>query len=151
MRALIKLDYTDAIGGVLLVAGGAWFALYALNYDMGTARRMGPAYFPFGIGCMVTLMGFACILDAMRKAGSLPRVEWRAFATICGAVLAFALIIERFGLVPATVALVLISALAEDKPRVLATIILAAALCLVGVAIFSWGLGIPMPVLRWGV
>ena len=149
MRGTIKLDYADAIGGVLLVVGGLWFALYAMNYDMGTARRMGPAYFPFGIGCLVVFFGLACLFSALRRVGALPRVEWRPFITICAAVLAFALIIERFGLIPATVALVLISAMAEEKPRAITTVILAAVLCLVGVGIFSWGLGIPMPVLRW--
>lgn len=149
MRRTMKLDYADAIGGVLLVVGGAWFALYALNYDIGTARRMGPAYFPFGIGCLVALFGLGCVLGALNRAGVVPQVEWRPFAAICLGVLAFALVIERFGLVPATVVLVLVSAMAENKPRVLTTIVLAAALCLIGVAIFSWGLGIPMPVLRW--
>lgn len=149
MRRTIKLDYADAIGGVLLVAGGAWFAFHALNYDLGTARRMGPAYFPFGIGCLVALFGLGCLLGALRQAGAMPVIEWRPFLAICSAVLAFTLIIERFGLIPATVALVLISAVAEEKPRLTTTIILAAALCLVGVGIFSWGLGIPMPVLRW--
>ncbi|MFC7738883.1 tripartite tricarboxylate transporter TctB family protein [Roseomonas sp. GCM10028921] len=149
MRRTIKLDYADAIGGVLLVAGGAWFALHALNYDLGTARRMGPAYFPFGIGCLVGLFGLACLLGALRRAGAMPSIEWRPFVAICGAVLAFTLIIERFGLIPATVALVLVSAMADDKPRAATTIMLAVVLCFVGVSIFSWGLGIPMPVLRW--
>lgn len=149
MRRTIRVDYADAIGGVLLIASGTWFSLYAMNYDLGTARRMGPAYFPFGIGCLVVLFGIACLASALRRVGAMPRIEWRPFVTICAGVLAFALIIERFGLIPATVALVLVSALAEDKPRALNTIILAAALCFVGVGIFSWGLGIPMPVLRW--
>ncbi|WP_245215668.1 tripartite tricarboxylate transporter TctB family protein [Pararoseomonas baculiformis] len=149
MRRTIKLDYADAIGGVLLIVGGIWFALYAMNYDMGTARRMGPAYFPFGIGCLVALFGLGCLLGALRRAGAMPVIEWRPFFAICGAVLAFTLVIERFGLIPATIALVLISALADEKPSATVTIILAAALCLVGVGIFSWGLGIPMPILRW--
>jgi hypothetical protein len=143
------VDWADAIGGALLIAAGIWFALYSLNYNLGTARRMGPAYFPFGIGCLIVLLGIICLLPALRRAGPLPVIEWRPFFFICLGVLAFSVFMGRFGLVPATVALTLVSAFAEERPHMLTAIVLAATLCLIGVGIFSWGLGIPMPVLRW--
>ena len=151
MKRALRLDPADTIGGALLIAGGVWFASYALNYNLGTARRMGPAYFPFGIGCMIILFGVGCVLTALRRAGAVPQVEWRPFAFICLAVLAFALTIQRFGLIPGTVVLVALSALADERPKLLTTVVLAAGLCAVGVGIFSWGLGIPLPILRWSV
>ena len=43
----------------------------------------------------------------------------------------------------------LLAAMAENEPRPVTTVVLAAALSLIGVVIFTWGLGIPMPAFRW--
>jgi len=124
-------------------------ALSSLNYAIGTARRMGPGYFPFGVGCLVLLLGVICFVPALRRAAPIPDIEWRPFIWICSSVLAFMLVVERFGLVPATIALTLCAVVADGKPRVIQTAALAAILSFLGVLIFSWGLGMPLPAFRW--
>ncbi|MBO1073633.1 tripartite tricarboxylate transporter TctB family protein [Roseomonas marmotae] len=142
-------DYGDIIGGLLLMAAGAWFAMYSGNYSMGTLRRMGPGYFPVVIGGTIILFGLLVLVPGMLRAGSLPRPEWRPFATISLSVLAFAVIVERFGLVPATIALTLSAALAEPGLKPLRIILLALGLSALGVIVFTQGLGIPLPAFRW--
>ncbi|MFC7556585.1 tripartite tricarboxylate transporter TctB family protein [Pseudoroseomonas wenyumeiae] len=142
-------DYNDIIGGALMMAGGAWFSLYAMNYNLGTLRRMGPAYFPLCIGLLVMLFGLLLLLPALRRPGSMPLPEWRPFLAICTAVLAFALTVERFGLVPATFVLTALAALAELRPNLRLTAVLAVALSAIAVAMFTQGLGIPIPAFRW--
>lgn len=142
-------DYADIIAGALMTAGGIWFASYALNYNIGSLRRMGPGYFPVCIGILTAILGLVLLLPALRRPGSMPVPEWRPLLWICGAVFAFTITVERFGLVPATVALTVLAAMAEDQPRSVTTVVLAAALSLIGVVIFTWGLGIPMPAFRW--
>lgn len=142
-------DYADIIGGALLIAGGAWFLLHSGHYSMGTLRRMGPGYFPVVIGGMIILFGLLVLVPGLLRAGSLPRPEWRPFLTISASVLAFALIVERFGLVPATFALTIAAALAEPGLRPLRTLLLAIGLSGIGVLVFTQGLGIPIPAIRW--
>ncbi|MFC3127272.1 tripartite tricarboxylate transporter TctB family protein [Pseudoroseomonas globiformis] len=142
-------DYKDIIGGALLIAAGIWFTLYAMNYTMGTLRRMGPAYFPICIGIAIVLFGALLLVPAMFRAGDLPRPEWRPFITISLSVLAFALIVERFGLIPATVVMTITAALAEPKLRPVRLALLAVGLSALGVLVFTQGLGIPIPAIRW--
>lgn len=142
-------DYADIIGGLLLIAVGGWFMLHSGNYNMGTLRRMGPGYFPVVIGGMVILFGFLVLVPGMLRIGTMPKPEWRPFVTICLSVLAFALVAEPFGLVPATVALTLVAALAEPGFRPVRTALLALGLSAIGVLVFTQGLGIPIPAFRW--
>lgn len=142
-------DYTDIIGGLLLIAGGTWFMLYSTGYSIGSLRRMGPGYFPMVIGGLVLLFGVLVLLPGLFRAGQLPRPEWRPFLTISASILIFALIVEKFGLIPATVALTLVAAVADDRSRILPTVILAAALSAIAVGVFTQGLGIPIPAIRW--
>ena len=47
---MTKRDNTDIIGGAILCVLGAFIALYAQRYQMGTLFRMGPGYFPVVLG-----------------------------------------------------------------------------------------------------
>ncbi len=139
-------DYTDLIGGSLLLIFGLWFAYYAgQEYDLGTLRRMGPGFFPVSLGYLVAAMGLLVLLPALFREGGLPQPRFRPFITIIIGGLVFAFIVERLGLVPATVALVVISALAEERFRPVRTAILAVVLSVMAVSIFTYGLGIPIP------
>jgi len=142
-------DYADIIGGAVLIVFGAWFMLHAGGYNMGTLRRMGPGYFPIVIGGLVILFGALVLVPGMLRAGTMPRPEWRPFLTISFSVLAFALIVERFGLIPATVTLTGAAALAEPGLRLVRLALLALGLSAIGVLVFTQGLGIPIPAFRW--
>lgn len=142
-------DYADIIGGLLLMGGGAWFVLQAGSYAMGSLRRMGPGYFPVAIGLLIILFGLLVLVPALLRAGPMPRPEWRPFLTISLSVLAFALLVEKFGLVPATVALTVLAAAAEPELRPLRLLLLALGLSGIGVLVFTQGLGIPIPAFRW--
>lgn len=145
-----RIDWTDVIGGALLLAFGLWFLAHAVeNYNIGMLRRMGPGYFPAALGVLVAAFGLLIMLPALFRHGELPRPAWRPLATITVAGLAFALIIEPYGLVPATIALVCIAALAETQVRLLRTAILAVCLSFMAVLVFAEGLGIPTPAFRW--
>lgn len=146
-----KKDWADVIGGLLLLAGGLWFMSMAAGQTMGTLRRMGPGYMPMAIGVLVVVFGLLVAVPALFRAGTRPVPEWRPFATICLSVLAFALVVEKFGLVPATVVLTVVAALAEPKLKPLQLGILCLALSAIGVGVFVKGLGIPVAAFRWPV
>ena len=146
-----RRDWTDVIGGTLLILFGVWFAWYAQEeYSLGTLRRMGPGFFPTVLGVLVAAMGLLLLVPALFRRGDMPRPAYRPLVTILVAGLAFAFLVEPLGMVPATVALVAIAAVAEAKVHVWRTVILAVALSIMAVTVFSWGLGIPVPAFRWG-
>jgi hypothetical protein len=60
--------------------------------------------------------------------------------------LAFAFAISSLGIVAAIVALVIVAALASSESRLLETAIAAVALVIATLAIFVWGLGLPLQV-----
>ncbi|WP_159997111.1 tripartite tricarboxylate transporter TctB family protein [Roseomonas sp. 18066] len=144
-------DWADIIGGLLLLVGGIWFMSMAAGQSMGTLRRMGPGYMPMAIGVLVVLFGLLVAVPALFRGGALPVPEWRPFVTICLSVLAFALVVEKFGLVPATVVLTVVAAFAEPRLRPLQLLLLCAALSAIGVGVFVKGLGIPVAAFRWPV
>ena len=47
----------DFWSGVMFIAFGLAFAGFAQEYDMGTAQRMGPAFFPTILGGLLVLLG----------------------------------------------------------------------------------------------
>src|SRR5438105_13760986 len=62
----------DFWSGLMFIGSGLFFALWAMTfYQMGTAVRMGPAYFPTVLGLLLTVLGAAVLLQslAMEPAG----------------------------------------------------------------------------------
>jgi hypothetical protein len=148
--ALRARDYTDLIGGGLLLAFGAWYAVYAgTDYNLGSLQRMGPGFFPSVIGWLVALFGLLLMVPAFFRAGLMPVPRPRPFIAIMIGGLAFGFMVERFGMVPAAIVLVVISALAEKEFRPVRTLVLAAVLAIIAVVVFTMGLGIPIPAFRW--
>lgn len=147
-------DWRDLTGGaVLVVAGLAYAAHSALSYDAGSLRSIGPGLFPTAAGGLLAMLGAAISINALidrpalvRRAQHLPL---RVPATILLAVAVFALSIERFGLLPSTLAVVAISALASRLSRARGVVLLALVLMALVAAIFKFGLGLLVPLFDW--
>jgi hypothetical protein len=52
----------DFWAGLMFLAFGLAFAIVARNYQMGTAVRMGPAYFPTVLGGLMAVLGLIILL-----------------------------------------------------------------------------------------
>jgi hypothetical protein len=145
-----RLD--PAVAGGLLIAIGFWYRSYALGeYTYGSARRMGPGYFPTWVGFLMASLGAGIVLLGLLRRGDLPRVPLRPLVAISAGGVAFAATVEVFGLVPAVFCLVLIGTLAESPYKPLRAAVLAACLSAIGVTLFSYGLGIPLTPFQWNV
>jgi putative tricarboxylic transport membrane protein len=56
----------DFWAGLMFIGTGVFFALYAYaNYQMGTAVRMGPAYFPFLLGGLLAFLGLLVFIEGI--------------------------------------------------------------------------------------
>ena len=55
----------DFYSGIMFMATGIAFAWGATNYNIGGAGRMGPGYFPFMLGILMTLVGAGVTFNAL--------------------------------------------------------------------------------------
>jgi hypothetical protein len=136
----------DFWAGLMLLGIGVAAIGIARGYPLGTALRMGPGYFPILLGGLLVLFGLAFVLRAWRSTDFVaPNWSARALIALPLAMIAFGLLLDRAGFVPALAALVFGSALAGNRFRfaeVATLTVLLTALCVV---VFIWGLGLPYP------
>ena len=58
-------DQKNFWSGLMFIAFGAFFAGWAQQYDMGTAARMGPAFFPTMLGGLMFLLGVIVLIEGL--------------------------------------------------------------------------------------
>jgi hypothetical protein len=58
---------------------------------------------------------------------------------------------KYFGLLPATFACVFVAALGDRETTLRGATILSACVALFGILLFSYGLKVSMPILKWGL
>lgn len=138
---------TDFWTGLIFGGLGLFVSLYAAtHYQLGSAIRMGPGYFPTVIGALVALLGLALTLSALRIPGPrVPRLHLRPMLLILAAGVAFGYLLKPLGLVLATAVLIVVSALGGHEFRWREALALAAVLVLFSIGVFVYGLGLPFP------
>ena len=135
----------DLLAGLLFLGVGLAMAWGTQAFDIGTARRMGPGYFPAMLSGMLVVLGLViAIRSFFGQEDRVGKMAWKAMAIIVAGVLAFGLTIRGAGLVPATIILVVISLAASIHFRVKTAIVLSVVLAAFSYVVFSWGLGLPM-------
>jgi len=141
----------DLIGGVLSIVFGAFVLDHALGYPMGSALRMGPGFFPAALAGLIIILGIALALRSFkaRIAPSQMTIKLRPLAAIAAAVAVFALALERFGLAPATIALVVISSLGAPNWRPVRAVVLALIMSIAVYVVFIVILQMPVTPFNW--
>jgi hypothetical protein len=145
---LLRSDWRNILGGLALLAIGGFFMSGALEMPIGTARRMGPGYFPMLLAAIIMALGLVILVPAFLRRGQLQRPAWRPFAAVLASIAAFAVTMRPFGLIPAVIVTVLVSAVADRSSRPFAAVILATGLALASWLLFVVALGLPMTVIR---
>ena len=131
--------------GLLFVAIGVAFMVFAREYRIGTSARMGPGYFPTLLGGLLAFLGLTIAVPALFRDGEpFPRLHWRPFLMLLVAIAVFGALLDAFGLVIALAALVIVAGLADPQLRFVETLGIAAFLIAFSIGIFVVLLGIPM-------
>lgn len=134
----------DLLAGVLFLLIGLGAVAGARDYEMGTAMRMGPAYFPTVLGWILYAFGaFLLLRGIARGGGAAVTWGWRPLAFVTLALLAFGFVIPRFGLLPALVAMFLACTAAGRGFRVGEVLLLTAVLSAFAVGVFVYALKLP--------
>ncbi len=139
----------DFWSGLMFIVIGAAFAWGATNYSFGSSARPGPAYFPFGLGILMSLLGAMILFKALtfevQGGDKIGPWAWKPLIMITGTVAIFGWMLPHMGMVVALPILVVVAALAGDEfhwGEVLANAVL--------LTIFSWlifvlGLSLTIP------
>lgn len=138
----------DLIAGLLFVVLGGLAIILARDYPLGTTMRMGPGYFPTVLGGILLLFG-AYVLARGIRSGEKVKGEWgwRPLAWITLSIVLFGYLLDRAGLVPATVVTLFVAAAAGREFRFKEVLVLAIVMTAFSVAVFSWGLKLPYPLI----
>lgn len=145
----------DFWSGLMFIVIGLGFAWGATNYSFGTSARPGPAYFPFGLGIIMAVLGALILFKALTveseggdKVGG---IAWKPLAIVVGSVVLFGLLLPRLGMFVALPLLVVTSALAGDEFHWGEALANAAILTVGSWAVFIYGLNLTIPLWPWFV
>jgi len=148
----------DFLSGLMFTIVGAAFALGAREFDVGTAARMGPGYFPMMLGILLAGLGVIVTIQAFRKGGAdgdpVGAIAWRPLCFVLGANLLFgallvgvpALGIPAFGLIVALYALVIVAGFAQAGGSIKQSLVLATVLAVGSYGAFVYMLKLQFPV-----
>ena len=129
---------------------GLFFTIIATQYQMGTAAKMGPGYFPFYLGLLLTLLGLLVLVKSFSATAAIekiPKFNWRIIAQITGSVVLYGLLLPRLGFLIAVVTLVLVSASASKEFTWKGSLINAGFLVAFTYSVFVLGLKLQFPLL----
>jgi hypothetical protein len=150
----------DYYGGALLIVIGLAAVYAGIGYRVGELAHMGPGFFPVALGGLLALSG---LLIAVSARGDKPAAsdaashghpggmpDLRGCICIILGILAFLLFGEYGGLLPATFAIVFISALGDRDNTLTEAVLLSLAMSFIAVVVFWWALKLQLPLFQWG-
>ncbi len=137
----------DFWAGVLFTLTGIAAILIGSRYNLGTAARMGPGYFPRILGMLLILLGGILALRALRTNGPpIPAWRWRPTLVVLGSVVLFGLIVTHVGLALSTVILIVLASIASTEFRWKEALVSGLFLAVLAVGVFIIGLKLQLPI-----
>ena len=137
----------DLLTGLLFVVVGAGALWIGADYPMGTAQRPGTGVLPYILSWFLIGTGGLLWLKALLVEGpDLTGWAWRPIIMITLATIAFALLIDRFGLVAAMLVSMTLAALGTPETRWREYAVFAVIMIVIAIAMFIKGLGMPIPI-----
>lgn len=144
-----NLKSKDLAAALVCILIGGFFSLQAVvTLPLGSARQMGPGYFPFAVGFILLALGLiiggqALQLRTPEAIGQI--VSLRAMLAILAAPVVFGLTVRSLGFVPAIILTALVATLGSNRANLARSLLLAAALTAFCVLVFSIGVGTNLP------
>ncbi|OZI20141.1 tricarboxylate transporter [Bordetella genomosp. 9] len=108
----------DFWSGIMFIVLGLGFAFQATSYQMGTAARMGPGYFPFWLGVVLALLGAIVLIGSLSKKATethVDKFEWRIAFLVLGSVVLYGVVLRFLGVYISVFLLVVVSSLASHE------------------------------------
>jgi hypothetical protein len=133
----------------MFIVVGVGFAWGATNYNFGVSAQPGPAYFPFGLGVLMALLGALVLFKALtlevEGGDKIGPWAWKPLIMISATVAIFGWTLPHIGMFIALPMLVVVAALAGSefhwKDALINSVILTAGSWVV----FIYGLKLVIP------
>lgn len=137
----------DFWAGVLFVALGIGAIVVGSRYNLGTAARMGPGYFPRILGILLIVLGAVIAMRGVRIPGPpVPAWKWRPTIVVLGSVVLFGLIVAKVGVALSTIILIVASSAASHEFRPKEAFVAGVLLSALAVGVFVVGLNLQLPI-----
>jgi hypothetical protein len=134
--------------GVIFICIGLAAVIIGRDYTMGTAGKMGPAYFPTILGGLLSLIGLAAMVRSFFRDGEpIGKFAVKETILILTGVLLFGFLVRGAGLVAAVFAIIMFSAYASSKFKWGPAIALAVGSAVFAVVVFVQLLGLPIAII----
>jgi putative tricarboxylic transport membrane protein len=134
--------------GLIYIFFGSSAILIARDYSMGTAIKMGPAYFPTILGGLLLVIGLISVIRSFVIPGSpIGAFAFKGLVLVTVSVVAFGFVVRGLGVAIALPLLIIVSAYGSMRFRWYPTLVMAAGLTIFCVFVFLKGLGIPLPII----
>ncbi len=148
----------DFFSGLMFTIVGVSFAVGAKGFDVGTAARMGPGYFPLMLGILLTALGVLITIQSFRSKAPdgdpIGKIAWRPLGFVLGANLAFGVLlvglpslgVPAMGFIVAIYGLVIIAGFARPNCSIKESLMLATLLAVGSYGAFVYMLNLQFPV-----
>ena len=139
----------DFLSGLLFIGFGCFVLYYGQKLAVGTSVRMGPGYVPHMLSyILLALGGLICVFALYFGGEVVERPKWRPITMVTLGILAFAFLLESYGMFPALVALVVIASLGGDEFKLIEVIGNVVVLTILCILVFKVGLSMNIAVLQ---
>jgi len=136
----------DFWAGLMFIAFGLFFLVVARNYQMGSAVRMGPAYFPTVLGGLMAVLGGIVFVQSLVIAGEkMPKLSFKPIFYISLSLVLFGYLLKPLGFVLSLAVLVFVCAFGGHEFKTKEVAILTVVLIIMSVLVFVKGLALPFP------
>lgn len=136
----------DFWAGLMFIAFGLFFLVVARNYQMGSAVRMGPAYFPTVLGGIMAVLGGIVFFQSLVLEGAkMPKFSFKPIFFISLSLILFGYLLKPLGFILSLVILTFVSAFGGHEYKTKEVAILTVVLIIFSVLVFVKGLTLPFP------
>lgn len=144
----MTFNRSEVASGAIFIGIGLLFGISTLlNLEIGTARRMGPGFFPLALSGLLVVLGLVIALRPAAAAAAeaeepRPPIPWRGLIILLAVPVFFGATVRGLGLVPSVAISVFAAAFASRKTTVPYALLLSVVLTLFCLGVFYFGLGI---------
>ena len=152
MNAFLKNK--DLLAGLMFIVIGVIFWVGASNYQMGSAARMGPGWFPSVLGGIMTFLGVLIAGVGLKNQAQWATTEgigwtWTPVVILTVAVVLFGFALPTLGMVVAIILLTFLSGVAAHDRHYMSLAMITVIMCIFCAAVFVWGLKLQMKLFPW--
>jgi len=143
-------NHRDFWSGVMFIVTGLLFMVLSRQYQLGTAAKMGPGYFPTILGGLMAVLGLMILIPAFAKRGPevrITKIDVGSILWVLVAVAVYALTLPKLGFIVALVLLIVISSYASHEFDLKTTLISSVVLLVFSWLVFVKGLELQFPFL----